>query len=317
MSPGRPLLAFRPAAALHRLPRHSQACPLSLRDLLRALPERRPLPIFRAPHPALARAALLAARQARSAVGLSPAPGQRPEPWFDAVARAADELAPRLPLFLCGEVAVGRGGEEQERARSLAYRLVEAGLTHLALDLSLLPVADRARAAAEVAAFAVEREVAVECLFPGAGEVPDPEEAAAFLDDLHSWGLAPDALGVQCPAAEGAEEAQAQRLAEVAAALGGTRLVRRGPATPRLFRVGRAAGLAALDDGGRLLEAGLSALPPGERSELARGLAEGRPLDIPGEAAERFEGLAFAEAGAVLEALGAEGSGLAVEAGLS
>lgn len=316
MSAGRPLLAFRPVAAVHRLPPHSQACPLSLRDVLRALPERRPLPIFRAPLPALARAALLAARQARSAVGLSPGPGQHPERWFDAVARAADELAPRLPLFLSGEVAVGGGPGALERARRLSHRLVEAGLTHLAVDVSLVPAADRARAAAEVAAPAVEREVAVECLGPGG---PDADEAAAFLEELHGWGLAPDAIGVRCPAPEGLEEtrAQARRLGEAAAALGETRLVRRGPATSLVLRISRAAGLTAVEDGGRLLEAGLAALPPGERAELARRLEEGLVPGVSDEAGARLEGLAFAEAGAVLEALGSEGTGAAVEAGLS
>jgi hypothetical protein len=319
LSAGRPLLAFRPVAAIHRLPPHSQACPLSLRDVLRALPGRWPLPIFRAPLPALARAALLAARQARSAVGLAPGPGQHPERWFDAVARAADELAPRLPVFLSGEVAVGRGEGALERARRLSHRLVEAGLTHLAVDVSLVPAADRARAAAEVAAPAVEREVAVECLGPDGGAGPDPEEAAAFRDELQGWGLAPDAIGVRCLAPEGVEEtrAQARRLGEAAAALGETRLVRRGPATGLLFRISRAAGLTAVDDGGRMLQAGLSALPPEERADVARRLEEGVLPGIPDEAAARLEGLAFAEAEAVLEALGSEGTGEAVEAGLS
>jgi hypothetical protein len=319
LSAGRPLLAFRPVAAVHRLPRHSQACPLSLRDVLRALPERRPLPIFRVPLPALARAVLLAARQARSAVGLAPAPGQPPEPWFDAVARAADELAPRLPLFLSGEVAVGRGEGALERARGLAHRLVEAGLTHLAVDVSLVAAADRARAAAEVTASAVEREVAVECRCPQGDGGPDPEEAAAFLDELHGWGLSPDAIGVRCPAPEGVEEtrAQAKRLAAVAAALGRTRLVRRGPATSLLLRICGPAGVTAVDDGGRVMEAGLSALTPREREDLARRIEEGRPTGIPEAAAARLEGLAFAEAGAVLEALGAQGTGEVVEAGLS
>jgi hypothetical protein len=252
-------------------------------------------------------------------VGLALSPAGRPEPWFDAVTAAADELAPGLPLFLSGEVEVGPGEAEQERAVSRAHGLVDAGLTHLAVDVSRVPLADRARAAVRVAACAVEREIAVECRCPDPGGAPEAEEAVSFLEELQGWGLAPDAIGVRLPAPSGIEEtrAQARRLAAVAAALGATPLVRRGPGTPLLYQLSRAAGLAAVEDGGRLLAAGLGALPEGERSDVAARLEGGRAGALPEAAAARLEGMAFAEAAAMLEALGAEGTARAVEAGLS
>src|SRR6266545_1897164 len=101
----RSLLALRPVAAVHRLPPRSEACPLSLRDLLRsgAAPL---LPLVVSPIAAVARAALLAAKAAGAVVGLAPGPCADPGGWFDAVAIAADELAPGMPFFISGEVAV-------------------------------------------------------------------------------------------------------------------------------------------------------------------------------------------------------------------
>ena len=52
-----PVLAFRPATALHRLRRGSQACPLALRDAVGALvAEPAILPLVLAPSASIARA---------------------------------------------------------------------------------------------------------------------------------------------------------------------------------------------------------------------------------------------------------------------
>jgi hypothetical protein len=196
---------------------------------------------------------------------------------------------------------------------------VEAGLTHLALDVSAVAGADRARAAARVAAFAVEREVALECLLPGPEAAPDPEEAAAFLEELGSWGLSPDALGARCPAPAGPGEARAQAraLAAAAAALGATPLVRRGPASGAVYAACRGARLAAVDDGGGLLRAGLRALPEARRGEVARRLEEGAAPSLPEADAARLEGMAFAAAEAAIEALGSGGTAAAAASGLA
>jgi hypothetical protein len=314
----RPLLAFRPACAVQRLGRRSEACPLSLRHLLRALAgSRRALPVFAAGHPALARAALLAGKQGGAVVGLGLPPGSAPEGWFDAVAQAADQLCPGQPLFLSALIAV-EGGEGWERSAGEAHRLVEAGLTHLALDVSRLPVAERARAAARVAAPAVERELGVEVLLPGDA---DPEAALAFHDELAAWGLEPDALAVQCPApgsGTGSLPEQLRALAATAAALSPTALVVRGPLGAGLAPALRVLGAAAVEDGGRLAEAAARALPEGGRALLAAAWGRGQaPAPLGAEEGERAEGMAFAEAAALIEALGAGGTAEAVAQALA
>jgi len=305
----RPLLAFRPASVMHRLGGRSEACVLSLRDLLPPLRAAgRTLPLLVAPLPSLMRAALLACKEARSAVGLALPPGLAPEPWFAAVAAAAEELAPRLPFFLSAGVLVEPGAVEEAVAR--AHRLVEAGITHLAVELDRVPVAERARAAAQVAALAGERELAVEVLLPGGEQALDPDVASDFAEELQGWGLTPDLLGVRCQAADGVEEARAQAraLAAVARALGTTPLLRRGPAGRVLLPVLRPAGVAVAEDGERVLQAGLAALSPAEReAALWRGGPGDRPRPLPA-GGEGAEGLFYAEAAAVLEALGAAGS---------
>ena len=67
-----PVLAFRPARVVERLEPRSAACPLSSKDLIRAAAELRlTLPLVRAPTPGVARAALVAAKQLQSVLGLS------------------------------------------------------------------------------------------------------------------------------------------------------------------------------------------------------------------------------------------------------
>ncbi|MBI5066687.1 MAG: hypothetical protein HZB56_00490 [Deltaproteobacteria bacterium] len=312
----RPLLAFRPASVVQRLRPRSEACVLSLRDLLPPLRAAgRPVPLLSAPLPALMRAALLACKEARSALGLGLPAGLAPEPWFAAAAAAAEELAPRLPVFLSASIAVAPGGVEAAVAH--AYRLVEAGLTHLAVAVDRIPVAERARAAAQVAAQAAERELAVECLVPGGGEGLDADVATAFLEELQGWGLEPDLLGVRCEAPAGVEEARAQAraLAAVARALGPTPLLRRGPAGRLLLPVLRPAGVAVVEDGEAVLQAGLPALPPAEREAALQRGAPGERLRAPPAGGEGGEGLFYGEAAALVEALGASGTAdLVVEA---
>jgi hypothetical protein len=322
LSAPRGLLAFRSAVAVRRLPPGSEACPLSLREVLRGLAGRqRPLPVVWAPLPAVARAALLAAKRARAALGLALPRGFPPEPWFDAVAAAADELAPRLPLVLCGQVVLEGGGEAAvERAAAEAHRLVEAGFGHLALDVAAAPLAERARAAARVGASAVEWEVAVECLLPRDGIGEAPEAAVSFVEELEGWGLRPDLVGLRCAAPEGAEaiRAQVKGIAALAAALGPVRLARRGAWAPVLLRVLGPAGAAAADDGGRILDAALEALPEARRAALRAPPERGRRAPGPEpEEGDRVEARAFAAAEGFLEGLGAAGTAGALAAALA
>ena len=103
---GTKILAYRTAVVVARLPPRSEVCPLSPRVLLGAPLERIPvLPIVRAPIQGVVRAALVAAREANASIGLSLPAGSPPEPWFEAVAAAADEVYVTfsgLPLKLKG-----------------------------------------------------------------------------------------------------------------------------------------------------------------------------------------------------------------------
>ncbi|HVI74949.1 MAG TPA: hypothetical protein VM683_08195 [Anaeromyxobacteraceae bacterium] len=301
----RSLFALRPVAAVHRLPPRSEACPLSLRDVLRGLAGRaRALPVFVAPLPAVARAALVAAQEARAVVGIALAAGVAPEPWFDAVARAADELAPRLPFFASAEVVIEPGEGALERAYAEAHRLVEAGVGHLAVDVAAVALPRRAQAAARVAGVASERELAVECvLAPDAAS--EPAAAAAYLEEFEGWGVRADLVGVRCPAPAGRGEADRERAALDALSEALARpVLRRGPLgsdAAHAFTGGR---LRVCEDGGAALAAGWRALPPELRGRGA-GARDRAPLE---PASERTEALAYAEAAALVEALGAGGT---------
>jgi hypothetical protein len=301
--PGSRLLAFRPAAVIRRLPPRSEACPLSPRELLRGwAPGLATIPVVRAGSPAAALGALVAARHLDSALGLSLPPGQSPEPWFAAVARAADEVAARLPLFLWGEVAVGgESGEAVERARREAWRLVEGGLTLLAFAVDRVPEEGRAAALLRATEAAREQEVAVELLLPAGPEgLPSGPSAAALLEDLRTVGLRPDLLGMRFPPAEGGEQVRAhgQALEDVCAWVEEVPVMRRGPLA-RGAPESAARTLAACEDGGAV--------------EAAAERREALPAAPPVEAGEGPEARAYFAAVEFLEALGAAGSAARLE----
>jgi hypothetical protein len=307
----RALLALRPAAAMHRLPARSEACPLSLKDVLALLPGSALapggalLPLVAAPLPGVARAALLAAKEAGAVVGLALVAGLAPGPWFEAVARAADELAPGLPFFLSGEVRVGAGEGDLDRALASAHALVEAGVGHLAVDVSALPLALRAEAASRVAGVAAEREAAVECVLPPG--VLDPEEAAGFLEEFEGWGVRADLVGARQPAASDAAEAgaQAAALAALSLGLGGRPVARRGPVSPPLAPALRQhVAVRLCEDGGAALAAGVRAVP----AELRAGMAGRRDGALPEPVAERLEAFAHGQVATLLEGAGSAGS---------
>lgn len=298
-------LAFRPPTALARLPAGSAACPVSLRHLLSAgAAAAGPFPLVRAPTPETARAALVAAREMGSAIGLELPAGRPPEPWFDAVARAADQFAPRLPVVLSGAVSLGSGSDEEvERARREAFRLVEAGLTHVVVDLIGVPEGIRAGALAHAAQAAQEREIGVEGLLPLAAGLPAAERAAAMVAELAESGLSLDAAGARFPLPRGIEEEheQARLAAELCGWLQGTPVVRRGPVTPGLLELLVGSPLAGCEDGGAAL--------------AAAGRGAGRPAP-PGArragAGDLGEALAYEVVAAFLEGLGLAGSAAAL-----
>jgi hypothetical protein len=322
------ILAFRPASVVERLAPRSDACPISLRDLLGpAAALRLVLPVVRAPIAGVARAALVAAKEHRSAIGLALPHGALPEPWFEAVTCAADEVAAGLPIFLSADVVVeGEGAAEVERASHEAWRLVDAGMTHLAVDAGAVAPAERGRVLAEVAAGAVERGLGLECVLP-LEEGPDgAARAGALVEELTRRGAPPDVVSVRCPEPSSAGEArlQAAALARVCAAAAGVPVMRRGPVTPALLELLRGSPVKACDDGGRAAANALSLIPWALISSGGAGAAGTGPEDhetttrasrleraaaeLSDGAAERLEARAYVEVSGFLEALGAPGS---------
>lgn len=301
------LSAFRPARTVQRLAPRSAACPLSARDLLAPATELGlVLPFVRAPSAQVARGALVAAKALGSALGLMLPSGGRADRWFAEVTAAADELAAALPLVLAGEVVVaGEGALAVERASAETFALVDAGLTHLALDAAAVAPADRGRVLSEVAAPAVERGLGIEWIVSLEDASGSAARAVAGLEALARRGFRPDLAGVRCPAPADEEEARAQAdaLARLALALRGTPVMRRGPVTPALLAVLARSPVRACEDGGAAAE----------RALVSGGEA---PAAGQGEEAERAEARAFAETTDLVEGLAAAGSAAALAAAM-
>jgi hypothetical protein len=310
-----PALAFRPARVVERLSPRSAACPLSSKDLVRvAAALRLTLPLVRAPTPGVARAALVAAKQVMSVLGLSMPDGAAPEPWFAGVTAAADEVAAGLPIFLAGEVKVaGRRESEVETAYAAAWRLADAGLTHLTIDLTAVSPEARSEVLERVSAPAVELGLGLDCLVaPGGGP-----EARPMFQDLMRRDAAPDMASLRCEAPEDAQGAheQVKDLLTLCATLSGTPVLRRGPVTAMLLSSLKGSPVAGCEDGGAALEAVVALIP---LEPLTSGPSAGRgPGDLalaeaalPEGTRSRVETLAYLEVLDFLERLGTAGSGL-------
>lgn len=316
---GPKILAFRTAVVINRLSPRNEACPLSLRELLRAaLPDSSVLPIVRAPIAGVARAALVAARQADSAIGLALPPGTPPEPWFQAVTEAADEVAGGLPIFLSAEVTVeGERAADVERAEREAFRLVDAGITHLAVDVRGVPANERARVFAAVAAPAAERGACVDCM------VALEDSPRGLVAELERKGAAPDVVSVRCEAVGAANDARAQvvRLVRLCAELSGIPVIRRGPVTPALLEALARSPVRGCEDGGAAAIAGIAVIPWEKLEQQREGESRTPALALAAEelsrdAADRLEARAYVEVSALIEGLGMVGSAIALEAAL-
>ena len=307
-----PVLAFRPARVVERLAARSAACPLSSKDLLRvAATLRLTLPLVRATTPGVARAALVAAKQVGSVLGLSLPPGLAPEGWFAAVTEAADEVAAGLPIFLAGEVAVaGRREAEVEAAFTAAWRLADAGLTHLTIDLSAVPADGRAEVLERVAAPALERGLGLDCLVGGgAGGLG---EAGPLFAALARRDAAPDLASLRCEAPEDVAEAHSQvkDLLALCAALAGTPVLRRGPVTSALLGSLKGSPVAGCEDGGAAADAGVALIPLDPEASADRGPAELSRAEaaLSEGLRSRVETRAYLEVLDFLERLGTGGS---------
>ncbi|HSN15906.1 MAG TPA: hypothetical protein VLT61_14840 [Anaeromyxobacteraceae bacterium] len=309
---GSKILAFRMAVVVDRLTPRNESCPLSLRDLLGApLSTRCVLPIVRAPIAGVARGALVAAREADAAIGLALPPGTPAEPWFEAVTAAADEVAAGLPIFLCSEVTVqGAAGADVDRAELEAFRLVDAGITHLAVDVRGVPPAERARVFAAVAAPAAERGACVDCL------VALEDAPGALFSELARLRASPDVVSVRCPVVEAPKEVRAQvvRLVRLCAELSGVPIVRRGPVSPALLAELARSPVRGCEDGGAAAVAGIAVIPWERLQQQAAGETRTPALERAAEelsrdAADRLEARAYVEVATLIERLGAAGSG--------
>ena len=311
-----PALAFRPATVVDRLPPRSGACPLSVRELLAAAAEGGlVLPLVRAPIAAVARGALVAAKEQAAVIGLALPQGVPSRAWFDAVARAADEVAAGLPLFLSGDVVVaGEGGTQVEQAHRDAWRLVDDGLTHLAIDVAADSAGERGRVVGEVAEAGFDRGLSVEIVIPLGEGSQLGARAADLFDEVARHGAVPDLAGVRCPAPSDETEAkvQAAALARISQALSGVPVIRRGPVTPRLLELLRASPVKACEDGGAAAGRAIELLPVGLTGAEEEATSRQSPLEraaaeLSGEGADRLETRAYVEVMDLVERLGARG----------
>ncbi len=312
------ILAFRPASVVDRLGPGSAACPLSTRELLAPARELGlVLPAIQAPVAAVARGALVAAAELQSALGLALPPGVAPEPWFDAVAEAADEVAARVPLFLSAEVIVaGEAASQVERAFHEAWRLVSAGLTHLAIDATAVAPGERGRVIGEIAEAGTEHGICVDVVVPLAEGARARGRLSAMLEEIAGRGAPADVVSLRCPVPAGAEEArlQAAALARVCQSLGEVQVMRRGAATSAALEALRGTPVRVCEDGGAAAARAVEAIPP-ELVQAEAGGDETRSTALEravarlsGEAAERLEARAYVDALDFMERLGTRGS---------
>jgi hypothetical protein len=271
------------------------------------------LPLVQAPIAAVARGALVAAKELGAVLGLALPPGTPARAWFDGVAAAADEVAAGLPIFLSADVVVeGEGATQVEEAARRGWELVDAGLTHLAVDVGAISVAERGRIAGEVAQAGFERGLGVEVVVP-LGEGQAASRAAALFEELADHGQTPELAGIRCPAPRDDEEArlQAVALARLSQAIAGVPVMRRGPVSPRLLELLRASPVKGCEDGGAAAARALGLVPPPAEGGVDAASRES-PLEraagtLSSEETDRLEARAYVETVDLLERLGGRG----------
>lgn len=299
---------------MDRLGPRSGACPLSARELLGAgAAAGVVLPLVRAPVAGVARGALVAAKVFRSAIGLGVPAGVQAGPWFEAVTRCADEVAYGLPILLSADLVVeGEGATDLEQVTADAWRLVDAGITHLSVDVAAVDPAQRGRVAGELAQAIADRGVSVEIVVPVEGK-QTASRAAALFEEVARRGAAPDAAGVRCPSPSTEEEGrlQAIALARISQALSGVPVIRRGPITGRALELLRGSPVLACEDGGLAAAFALGILPAGLAAEAGaqrHGALEAAAEALPPDRMDHLEARAYGETLELVERLGARES---------
>jgi hypothetical protein len=300
---------------MERLAPRSAACPLSGREVLGAAREAGfAFPLVRAPIAGVARGALVAAKVFQSVLGLVLPAGTPARPWFDAVTRAADEVAVGLPLVLAADLTLaGEAATDIDQTTTDAWRLVDAGLTHMSLDVAAVAPPERGRVVGEMAQAILERGVSLEVVVPLAEGFDTAPRAAALFEEVERRGAAPDAVGMRCPAPADEREArlQALALARVAQALPGIPVVRRGAISARALEVLTGLPILACEDGGLAADFALGLLDVGlavRDGEAPAGALDRAAEALPPDGMDHLEARAYGETLELIERLGARGS---------
>lgn len=315
------ILTLRPTNAVARLGDASMLPLLNPRDLVRAL-EKYPASLLTVPvlHPKLVAPALRAARDADAALGLAFRHGaerERVGRLLHVLRDAAAETGHQRPVFVqAGPFSIGGGSStEVEVARGDVYRAVDGGASLIVLDASGADPDTAGNQCAEIAASAIERELALELTAPGS-----PDELKRLLDGMRAYGAGP--LFVRLTSARLVLESAAgtepvidfEQLEgwKAAAAAFDAHLSIEDVASPMKFLSSwTAAQVRKVDLHGRLARVVLNALPPGARAEL-----EADPIQqlsdstsaidaLGGRALDRLEAMVFSELLDAFESVGA------------
>lgn len=191
-----PLLRMVPGSAAARLAGRPVRL-LSLRDVLRGLEGSGAVLLsVQCELDAAVAPVLRAARDRDAVVGLGPAAlsdtPRAPHAFFEALADTAEAIGhSRAVVLAAPPVRVGPDGAEAAEAR--VYDWVDAGYTHVPIDISGLEPEEAAPAVARAASALVERELGLEVLLE-----PGQEDAAGELAaGLKLLGCPPDLVGVR------------------------------------------------------------------------------------------------------------------------
>ncbi len=329
------ILRFRPANVVSRLGQDSTLPILEPRQLGRALADKG-VPLLCVPvlFPAAIAGLLRAARELDAIIGLScPALFERPqaaEAFITALQREGEGLHRKLLFLQAGPLRLGStDAAARDQASSVIARLLESGFSLLSLDGSRLSVANSVQVCRELVQATVGQGVAVELSAPrNAGGRTSPEGLRNYLQSLEKALARPNFVRVGVTPLEGEvrrdglDTALLGELASVASDFGVNLTVAdRGRPAQSEFVEWSKAGARKVDAGDTFSCLVLDVLPEDVRAALLAQAQETQSpvADVLGASEpviqaldtrrqERLEALTFADALALLGALGAKGS---------
>ncbi len=328
------VLRLRPANVVTRLGQDSALPILDPQRIGRALCDKGvPLLCIPVLFPEAIAGLLRAARELDAVIGLScPAIFERPEAAeaFMTALKDEGEGLHRKPLFLqAGPLRLGSTeSASRDQILMMTHRLLDAGFSLLSFDGSRLSVANSVQACRELVQVTVGRGVAVELTAPrNAGGRTSPEGLRNYLQSLEKAGVRPHFVRVGVSRAEGAprpeglDTALISELAAVASSFQVELTIEdRGRSTVSEFKGWVKAGARKVDAGEVFSHLVLGMLPEGVGAGLLAQAHESQTpvVDLLGASEalqalqartlQRLEALTFADALALLGALGARGS---------